>query len=251
MAREILLSLKAQLRVPIAVFFSIFFPIIMMIMMMTSYGNFSLRNGYHFIDKYFFISTTIGILPLTLISFPIDINNLLETKHYLRLKYLNVDLKKLFLSNIISYLIILFISVGINLIVGKSIYNLRLPSIEYLCYFFIQLFYCAIVLLIFGLLLSLIVSDIKALMPVGMTIMFILFMVIGVFVQYSSLPKIIRTISSYIPVKYLANDFYYIWIGQAKWNMPFFKCNTIWLIFLCLICYIIYRRKNNVTKIFN
>ncbi|MEK3530419.1 ABC transporter permease [Lactobacillus crispatus] len=114
-----------------------------------------------------------------------------------------------------------------------------------------QLFYCAIVLLIFGLLLSLIVSDIKALMPVGMTIMFILFMVIGVFVQYSSLPKIIRTISSYIPVKYLANDFYYIWIGQAKWNMPFFKCNTIWLIFLCLICYIIYRRKNNVTKIFN
>lgn len=52
MAREILLSLKAQLRVPIAVFFSIFFPIIMMIMMMTSYGNFSLRNGYHFIDKY-------------------------------------------------------------------------------------------------------------------------------------------------------------------------------------------------------
>lgn len=136
MAREILLSLKAQLRVPIAVFFSIFFPIIMMIMMMTSYGNFSLRNGYHFIDKYFFISTTIGILPLTLISFPIDINNLLETKHYLRLKYLNVDLKKLFLSNIISYLIIVFISVGINLIVGKSIYNLRLPSIEYLCYFF-------------------------------------------------------------------------------------------------------------------
>ena len=113
-----------------------------------------------------------------------------------------------------------------KLIVGKSIYNLRFPSIEYLCYFFIQLLYCAIVLLMFGLLLSLIIPEIKALMPVGMTIMF-------------------------IPVKYLANDFYYIWIGQVKWNVSFVKCNTIWLILLCLICYIIYRGKNNVTKTFN
>lgn len=138
-----------------------------------------------------------------------------------------------------------------KLIVGKSIYNLRFPSIEYLCYFFIQLLYCAIVLLMFGLLLSLIIPDIKALMPVGMTIMFILFMVVGVFVQYSSLPKNLRAISSCIPVKYLANDFYYIWIGQVKWNVSFVKCNTIWLILLCLICYIIYRGKNNVTKTFN
>lgn len=167
------------------------------------------------------------------------------------MKYLGVNLKKLFLSDIISYLIITFISVGLNLVVGKSIYKLRLPSIEYLCYFFIQLFYCALVLLIFGLLLSLIVPDIKALMPVGMTIMFILFMAVGVFMQYSYLPKTMRTVSSYIPVKYLTNDFYYIWIGQDKWNIPFLKYNTIWFIFLCLICYIIYREKNNVTKSFN
>lgn len=248
MAGKILLSLKMQFRVPIAVFFSIFFPIIMMIMMMTSYGNFSLKNGYYFIDKYFFISTTIGLLPLTLISFPIDINKLLEVKHYVRLKYLGVNLKELFASNIISYLIIIFISVGLNMIVGKTIYKLRLPNVEYFFYFFIQLFYCALVLLIFGLLLSLIVSNAKALMPVGMTVMFILFMVVGVFMQYGSLPKAIRSISSCIPVKYLANDFYYIWIGQDKWNMTFLKYNTIWFIFLCLICYIIYKGKNNVTK---
>ncbi|NGC34405.1 ABC transporter permease, partial [Staphylococcus aureus] len=63
MINKILLSLKMQFRVPISVFFSLIFPIIMIIVIILSYGNFSIGNGRHFIDKYFLISTSIGLLP--------------------------------------------------------------------------------------------------------------------------------------------------------------------------------------------
>lgn len=54
MINKILLSIKMQFRVPISVFFSLIFPIIMIIVIILSYGNFSIGNGRHFIDKYFF-----------------------------------------------------------------------------------------------------------------------------------------------------------------------------------------------------
>ncbi|HHE7641489.1 TPA: ABC transporter permease, partial [Staphylococcus aureus] len=102
MINKILLSIKMQFRVPISVFFSLIFPIIMIIVIILSYGNFSIGNGRHFIDKYFLISTSIGLLPIAFISFPIWLSESIENETLKRLKYFEVNISSLIVSNIIS-----------------------------------------------------------------------------------------------------------------------------------------------------
>ncbi|NGC74371.1 ABC transporter permease, partial [Staphylococcus aureus] len=92
MINKILLSIKMQFRVPISVFFSLIFPIIMIIVIILSYGNFSIGNGRHFIDKYFLISTSIGLLPIAFISFPIWLSESIENETLKRLKYFEVNI---------------------------------------------------------------------------------------------------------------------------------------------------------------
>lgn len=101
MINKILLSIKMQFRVPISVFFSLIFPIIMIIVIILSYGNFSIGNGRHFIDKYFLISTSIGLLPIAFISFPIWLSESIENETLKRLKYFEVNISSLIVSNII------------------------------------------------------------------------------------------------------------------------------------------------------
>lgn len=94
MINKILLSIKMQFRVPISVFFSLIFPIIMIIVIILSYGNFSIGNGRHFIDKYFLISTSIGLLPIAFISFPIWLSESIENETLKRLKYFEVNIDR-------------------------------------------------------------------------------------------------------------------------------------------------------------
>ncbi|WRN55956.1 hypothetical protein UM719_11485 [Staphylococcus aureus] len=84
-----------------------------------SYGNFSIGNGRHFIDKYFLISTSIGLLPIAFISFPIWLSESIENETLKRLKYFEVNISSLIVSNIISYCFLAIFSVILNIIIGK------------------------------------------------------------------------------------------------------------------------------------
>ncbi|EGP9679228.1 ABC transporter permease, partial [Listeria monocytogenes] len=84
-------SIKMQFRIPVSVFFSLLFPLIMMFAMVTSYGNFDIGEGYHFVDKYFLISTGMGMLPIALISFPIWLGESVQNKSYKRLEYFGLS----------------------------------------------------------------------------------------------------------------------------------------------------------------
>lgn len=150
MINKILLSIKMQFRVPISVFFSLIFPIIMIIVIILSYGNFSIGNGRHFIDKYFLISTSIGLLPIAFISFPIWLSESIENETLKRLKYFEVNISSLIVSNIISYCFLAIFSVILNIIIGKVFFSLTLPNTQYFIAFFFQIFYNIIALLMIG-----------------------------------------------------------------------------------------------------
>lgn len=98
MAYKLWLSLKTQFRVPISIFFTLLFPLVMMVTMVLSYGNFSIGNGLHFIDKYFLISSSIGLLPLTLISFPTFLTELVEKKQQNASIYFGVNIRAMLLA---------------------------------------------------------------------------------------------------------------------------------------------------------
>ncbi|KRM34675.1 ABC transporter permease [Lactobacillus intestinalis] len=238
-----------QFRVPIAVFFSLIFPIIMMVTMLISYGNFSIGNGLHFIDKYFLVSISIGILPLALISFPIWVSENIQSKVLERLQYLGVNTYKLMIADLLSYLILAILEIFFNILVARILFNLSIPNFQYVLAFFIQSIYCIFVLFVVGLSFAIIIPNTRVIMPLGMIIMFLTYMFIGVFVRFNELPKKIINISNYLPIKYMTNNFFSIWTGRQLWNGDFLKLNTLWMIITVILTLLVYKFKyRGVTK---
>ena len=104
MLRYLLVDFKVMMRIPIAVFFSLAFPLLMMVVIMVSYGNIDIGGGLHLIDKYLLVALGIGVLPLTLISFPIWIANRIEDGSLKRLTFLGVRASYMIASDIIVHI---------------------------------------------------------------------------------------------------------------------------------------------------
>ncbi|MDR1606169.1 MAG: ABC transporter permease [Streptococcaceae bacterium] len=230
MAYKLWLSLKTQFRVPISIFFTLLFPLVMMVAMLLSYGNFSIGNGLHFIDKYFLISSSIGLLPLTLISFPTFLTELIEKKTTKRLYYFGVNIRTMLVADVISYFIIASLSLAVNILVARLVYRLHLPDMSHFIAFLAQVFYAIIPLLLIGACLGLLIHNSRIVLPVGMLLMFITYMLIGIFTPFKDLPEGLKNMGQFLPIKYVANDFFDIWQGKTFFVSQFLQLNSIWLL---------------------
>lgn len=230
MAYKLWLSLKTQFRVPISIFFTLLFPLVMMVTMLLSYGNFSIGNGLHFIDKYFLISSSIGLLPLTLISFPTFLTELVEKKTAKRLFYFGVNIRAMLLADVISYFMIAILSLVVNIGVACLVYQLHMSDIPHLFAFLAQVFYAIIPLLLVGACLGLLIHNSKIVLPVGMLLMFITYMLIGIFTTFKDSPQGLKNIGQFLPIKYVANDFFEIWRGKILFVSKFLQLNSLWLL---------------------
>lgn len=220
-------SIKLQFRIPISIFFSLLFPLIMMFAMVTSYGNFDLGNGFHFIDKYFLISTGMGMMPLSLISFPIWLGESIQNQSYKRLEYFGLSTHNMVISDVFSYLLLTTLSIFANILFGFFMYGLRIPSSGYFLAYIIQCLYCNFVLLIFGGLIALLVKNTRILVPVGMVLLFSFYIFTGAFSSFSELPTSFQAIGKFIPMKYVMNDFFNIWIEKTVVVKNFLVLNTV------------------------
>lgn len=221
------LSIKLQFRVPVSVFFALLFPLIMMFAMVSSYGNFEIGNGYHFVDKYFLISTGMGMLPISLISFPIWIGENLQNKSYKRLEYFGINIFKMISFDILSYVLLTIMSILVNIIFGFFVYNLTIPSSIYLILFILQCLYCNLVVLVFGSIIALLVKNTRILMPLGMIFLFSTYILTGAFSSFSELPQSFQNIGKFLPIKYVMNNFFDIWIEKYLLDFKFLILNTV------------------------
>ncbi|AWP35608.1 MULTISPECIES: ABC transporter permease [Heyndrickxia] len=231
MIKYLWLSLKMQFRIPFSIFFALVFPLLMMIIMIASYGNFPIGNGYHFIDKYFLISTGIGLVPIFMISYPIWIAESIQNNSYRRLSYLGVEVKKMVVSDILSYLVLTLINVSLNIVVALIFFHLKVPSVIYLLSYFVNVLYCAVAMLVVGTLIAIMIRNTKIILPFGMICLFMIYMFCGVFINYDQLPAGIKSIGNFIPVKYLMNDFFSIWSRKRYFIPRFLELNTL-IVFL-------------------
>ncbi|RYL93070.1 ABC transporter permease [Sporolactobacillus sp. THM7-4] len=249
MIKYMWLSFKMQFRIPIAIFFALIFPLLMMVIMISSYGNFSIGGGYHFIDKYFLISTGIGLVPIFIISFPIWIAESIQNNSYRRLSYLGVDIKKMVISDIFSYLFLTVINVLLNIIVAFILFHLKLPSSIYLLSYFAHVLYCAVAMLLTGTLIAFLIRSTKIILPFGMICLFLIYMFCGVFINFNQLPANIKSVGDFIPVKYLMNDFFLIWSKQKYLITSFLKFNTLFSLIISLLMIILYKNRSRRKRI--
>lgn len=237
------INIKTIFRIPLSVFFSVAYPILMMIIMMISYGNPDIGNGYHLVDKYLLITIGMGILPLTLISFPIWIASDIEDNSLKRMIYFKVKFRKIIISEVIAHLLVSLICIVIDIIFAMILYGLKIPKVSYLLAFLLQYLLAVVVCILLGAVLSILISNTQILMPLGLIIMFTLYMMCGAFVSYDQLPERIHTISEYIPMKYAMNNFYDIWMQNKYFDMNFITLSIVYILVLLILFGIVYKKK--------
>ena len=235
-------DIKMILRVPLSVFFSIVYPIMMMFIIILSYGNMSIGGDYHLIDKYFLITIGMGILPFTLVSFPIWIASQIEDNSLKRLQYFRVSFFQVIFSDIISHFIVALLSMILNILVAFFIFNLKVPSFKYFAAFLGQYILAIIVFMLMGGFIALILKKQQIVMPFGLVIMFALYMFCGAFITFDQLPKAIQDIASYIPMKYAMIDFFNIWSMTQYGDKTFLILSLLYICVLSLGIFLAYKK---------
>jgi len=227
---SIWVDIKLIFRIPVSVFFTLGFPIVLMVIMLISYGNPEIGENLRLVDKYFLITAGMGIAPLTLLSLPMWIGNSIERSYLRRLRYFGVNLGRVALSNLIAHIFIGILGILLNFIVAATFFHLSLPSFEYIIAYFLQVFYCLLSFMVIGSILGLLVKQPAIIMPLGLLLMFVTFMLCGGFLNYNDLPDGMRAVSDFIPLKYAMNDLFETWRGERAWDTNFLLTNTVYLV---------------------
>lgn len=244
MRTYLFIDLKIMFRIPLSIFFSIAYPILMMIIIMFSYGNISIGNGYYLIDKYFLIAIGMGILPLSLISFPMWIGNSFENKSIERLNFFGVNTSKMFVGDVLANFILAMISMAINILVAFLFWRLKFPSIGHFLSFIIQYFIAIVIAMIIGGIFAYVFKNPQILMTLGLVVMFVLYMFCGVFISIDQMPQLFRNISSYLPIKNAMNDFFDIWTMEKFWDKDFLLISAVYLVISTIVLGICIIREN-------
>ena len=244
MRTYLFIDLKIMFRIPLSIFFSIAYPILMMIIIMFSYGNISIGNGYYLIDKYFLIAIGMGILPLSLISFPMWIGNSFENKSIERLNFFGVNTSKMFVGDVLAHFILAMISMAINILVAFLFWRLKFPSIGHFLSFIIQYFIAIVIAMIIDGIFAYVFKNPQILMTLGLVVMFVLYMFCGVFISIDQMPQLFRNISSYLPIKYAMNDFFDIWTMEKFLDKDFLLISAVYLVISTIVLGICIIREN-------
>ena len=204
-------DIRMLFRVPVSAFFTVVFPSLMLIIMMASYGNPDIGSGMRLSDKYVLIASGMGLVPLAFITFPSWICSSVESSYLLRLKYLHVSLVRVATSNALAHMVVALCGAVATFVVGVLLYDAKVPDVPALIAYSLQLVVVTASLMLFGVALAFIVRQSAVAMAVGLILMFVVYMLCGVFGDFSAMPANLQTAGNLIPLKYLMNDGFDVW----------------------------------------
>ena len=230
-------------RVPVSAFFTVIFPSLMLIIMMTSYGNPDIGSGIRLSDKYILIASGMGLAPLTLITFPSWICSSVESSYLLRLKYLHVSLARVATSNALAHMVVALCGTAVTLAVGVLFYDMRIPSLPALIAYLLQLVIVTASLMLFGAALAFIVRQTAVAIAVGLVLMFVVYMLCGVFGDYSAMPTGLQAVGNLVPLKYLMNDGFDVWTSTRLMIPRLWVTSAGWACASAVVAVIAARRR--------
>ncbi len=246
MKNYIWIDLKIMFRIPLSVFFSLIYPIIMMVIILLSYGNISIGNGYYLVDKYFMIAIGMGILPLTMISYPMWMSSSLENNSLERLNFFGIRTGRVLIGDIAAHMILAVFSMAVDILFALIVFGLHLPDFSHFIVFLIQYILAVITALMLGGVFALLFQNTQILMPFGLVVMFTAYMFCGVFITFDQMPDVFKKIASYIPMKYAMNDFFDIWTKKIYWDRTFLILSVIYMAVLAAVLTILLKRNEKL-----
>ena len=155
-----------------------------------------------------------GVMPLTLISFPIWIANRISDGSIKRLAFLGVKPGLIIASDVIAHICMSFLILLTSFLFAKIVYGIVVPTMSATITFCLQYFLIVVVYLLIGAIFGLVFPNQQILLPLGMTCMFASFLFSGVFSSVDALPEVMQKAAGYMPIKHAMNDFFEIWRGN-------------------------------------
>ena len=247
MRRYLVADIKMMLRLPFSIIFSLAFPLLMLFILMTSIGNIEIANGYKFIDKMYFISLGLGLLPTTIQTFPSFIAGNIEKDYVKRLKYWNVKYIYILFSDLIVHMILSLVSLVVNLIFAYMFYDLTIPDFAHFMAFLLQYFYLLITLMCFGAIMVLVLKKVNISYIVGLVLTFVLYFFTGAFGNFSNLPSGVQKVGNIFSLKVFMHEMNQVFYGEKYFVDDFIIKNTIWFfvimfILAIIIVFMLYKR---------
>lgn len=236
-------DIRMLFRVPVSAFFTVVFPSLMLIMMMASYGNPDIGDGIRLSDKYVLIASGMGLVPLTLITFPSWICSSVESSYLLRLKYLHVSLVRVATSNALAHMVVALCGAVVTFAVGVLFYDAKIPDAPALIAYSLQLVVVTASLMLFGAALAFIVRQSAVAMAIGLILMFVVYMLCGVFGDFSAMPANLQGVGNLIPLKYLMNDGFDVWTSTRLMIPRLWTTSAAWAGISAVVAVVAARRR--------
>lgn len=208
----ILIEVRTFLKISISFFFSFVFPIFLMLVIMMSTGNPLIDDTYHLINKYVIISYVIGLVPLSLISFPISVASDFEYGIIERYKLFKISMTKVFIAKFLVNFVAIIIQIIVITLVA-CFFKFKLPPIYTIMKF--SFYYILITLNLFALgwILACALKNVNKVQIIGMTLMFVFLAVSGAFGEFENLPQGFSYVTYVVPTYDITNALSNLWLG--------------------------------------
>ena len=167
----------------------------------------------------------------------------MESSYLLRLKYLHVSLARVATSNALAHMVVALCGTAVTLAVGVLFYDMRIPSLPALIAYLLQLVVVTASLMLFGAALAFIVRQTAVAIAVGLVLMFVVYMLCGVFGDYSAMPAGLQAAGNLVPLKYLMNDGFDVWTSTRLMIPRLWATSAAWAGTSAVVAVIAARRR--------
>jgi ABC-2 type transport system permease protein len=224
-----LMQFKLYLREPIAFFFSLAYPALLLLFFGTIYGNDPAPEfwGRNFGTVDASVPAYVGIIigTVALMGIPIDTASNRESGVLRRYRATPLHPLVYLLANVIVYLMITLLGMGILVVVGRLVFGLRMAGSWFSV--FVALILSALAFFSAGYLIASMAPTARIAQVVGMVIFFPMMFLSGAGMPLQLLPETLQRVSKFLPLTYVVRLVQGLWFGDP-WR-------TLWLPVLVLV----------------
>lgn len=205
---------KIMFRVPISIFFALLFPQMLLFAIVAINGNSVIYGNVHFVDVYVPSLALLSLFSAGIVSISVLISGNRSRKIWQTYVLKGFKLYQIIASHLFVYILLAFISMILVIFTSKLFFGLLLPSFsQFLIFCAIWLLSASAIFLI-GFLIGSLSRDEKVAQHISTTVMFILMVTSGIFVNITHFPLWILNIIKYLPTTQAYVILYSYWIGE-------------------------------------
>lgn len=229
------IDLKMMFRVPLSLFFTTLFPQLLMIVLVSTNNNPIIYENIHQVDVLIPSLCLFSLFSSGIIGFSnvIGINKEKKLLEMYKLKGLNPS--HILSMQLLTNMILSFISMILVIITSKLFYNAIIPSFNLLIKFFLVWILAAIIMFAIGFIIGIFSKNGKVSQTISTPVSFVLMTISGVLANITTFPSNVLRIVRYNPTTQV---YYYLFNNWAA--KPLHSLETSWyVLFIWIIIFAI------------